>query len=140
MKQIISALIAGLLFGAGLTISTMVDPARVLGFLDVFGNWDPTLVFVMAGGLSVYLPVYYMYVKPRQKTVFGEPCYIPKNTKVDRKLIIGASLFGVGWGLSGICPGPAIVNLSGGLSGILMFVFTMLVGMILASLISRKLS
>lgn len=140
MKQIISALIAGLLFGAGLTISTMVDPVRVLGFLDVFGNWDPTLAFVMAGGLAVYLPVFYLYVKPRQKTIFDEPYQLPQNKQIDRKLLIGASLFGVGWGLSGICPGPAIVNVSGGLIGILIFVLSMLIGMIAATRFSKSLT
>lgn len=140
MKQIIFALISGLLFGAGLTISTMVDPARVMGFLDVFGNWDPTLAFVMAGGLAVYLPVYFLFVKPNKQTVFGEPCQIPQNKNIDAKLLLGASTFGLGWGLSGICPGPAIVNITGGLNGILMFVLSMLVGMIVATRFSKHLT
>lgn len=133
MKQIFFALIAGLLFGIGLTVSTMVDPVRVLGFLNIFGDWDPTLAFVMAGGLAVYLPVFYLYVKPRQTTVFGEPCQIPQKSQIDKPLLMGSTIFGIGWGLSGICPGPALANLSGGVTGIWVFVVTMLLGMILAS-------
>lgn len=133
MKQIFSALICGIIFGIGLTVSTMVDPMRVLGFLDVLGNWDPTLAFVMAGGLAVYLPVFHFYVKPRQTTVFGERCEIPSNNNVDKRLLSGAVLFGIGWGLSGICPGPGITNLSGGVVGIWVFASAMLVGMLLAS-------
>lgn len=133
MKTVIIALIAGLLFGAGLTISTMVDPARVLGFLDVFGSWDPTLAFVMGGGLAVYLPIYQLVIKPRKRTVFNTPCHIPESNKIDARLVIGSILFGLGWGLSGICPGPGITNLSGAEHGILVFVITMLFGMMAAS-------
>lgn len=132
MKTVISALISGLLFGMGLTISGMVDPTKVLAFLDVTGQWDPTLAFVMVGALSLYLPIYYLWVKPRQNTMFGEKLQLPTNSRVDKKLLIGAGVFGVGWGLSGICPGPALVNISGGESGILLFVITMLIGMIVA--------
>ena len=137
MKHIFFALLAGLLFGIGLTVSTMVDPVRVLGFLDVFGDWDPTLAFVMAGGLAVYLPVFYLYVKPRQTTVFGEPCQIPQSSGIDRPLLVGSTIFGIGWGLSGICPGPGLANLSGGLTGIWVFVVTMALGMILATKLKR---
>lgn len=140
MKSIFSGLICGLLFGIGLTISTKVDPARVLGFLDIFGQWDPTLAFVMAGGLAVYLPIFYLVVKPKQKTLFNEPCHIPTNTQIDKKLLTGAAIFGIGWGLRGICPGPALVNLSGGLTSIFAFVISMLIGMIGSNVISRKLN
>lgn len=132
MRQLFTALLSGLFFGSGLTISGMVDPTRVLGFLDILGDWDPTLAFVMAGGLSVYLPIYSVWIKPKQRTVFGESCHIPVNTEIDAKLVAGAALFGLGWGLSGICPGPAITNLSGGQSGMIVFVITMLIGMITA--------
>ncbi len=137
MQQLITALIAGLLFGAGLTISMMVDPERVLDFLDIFGDWDPTLAFVMGGGLAVYLPVYHLFVKPRKTTVFGEPCELPSATQVDSRLLGGAVLFGLGWGLTGICPGPALTNLTGGLTGIFVFVATMLFGMLIAGRLSR---
>ncbi|MGJ8679291.1 DUF6691 family protein [Paraglaciecola sp.] len=137
MKYIISAAISGLILGLGLVISGMVDPAKVIGFLDIFGQWDPTLAFVMAGGLSVYLPVYHLVIKPKGQTLFNQECQIPTNTKLDKKLIFGAILFGIGWGISGICPGPAIVNVSGGQIGILGFVLSMLIGMILTSRFSK---
>ncbi|GAC13823.1 DUF6691 family protein [Aliiglaciecola lipolytica] len=137
MKGIIFGLLSGLLFGIGLTISSMVDPKVVLGFLDLFGAWDPTLAFVMVGGLLVYLPFYHFYVKPKQHTIFGEPCDLPNKKNVDAKLVVGASLFGIGWGLSGICPGPAITNISGGVPGILLFVLAMLIGMMLASRVEK---
>ncbi|MCU7553206.1 YeeE/YedE family protein [Alteromonas sp. ASW11-19] len=137
MKQLLTALIAGLLFGAGLTISMMVDPERVLDFLDIFGDWDPTLAFVMGGGLAVYLPIFHFVVKPRKTTVFGESCDLPSATKVDSKLLGGSVLFGLGWGLSGICPGPALSNLSGGLTGIFVFVATMILGMLIAGRLTR---
>ena len=128
MKQILIGLVTGLLFGAGLTISTMVDPQRVLAFLDIFGNWDPTLAFVMGGGLIEYLPIYYGVVNKRKTTFFSTPCDIPSNQVIDKKLIIGAALFGIGWGVSGICPGPAMTNISSLNSGILVFVIMMLIG------------
>ncbi len=130
MIKVITALISGLLFGAGLTISMMVDPARVLGFLDIFGNWDPTLMFVMGGALLVYMPVYQLYIKKHKETVFSEPCQIPEKTALDRPLVTGAIAFGIGWGLSGICPGPGLTNLSGAQPGIYAFVVSMLIGML----------
>jgi uncharacterized membrane protein YedE/YeeE len=133
MKHNLTALFVGLLFGAGLTISTMVDPARVLAFLDLFGAWDPTLAFVMLGGLAVYLPGYYFLIKPRQSSLLGDPFYVPQKKGVDKPLLIGSTLFGLGWGLSGICPGPGLVNLSGGLPAIWVFVLSMLLGMLVAS-------
>lgn len=133
MKQIIFGLITGLLFGAGLTISTMVDPQRVLAFLDILGDWDPTLLFVMVGGLLVYLPFYYGFIHKRKMTCFGEQCDIPSNTTVDFKLLLGASLFGIGWGLSGICPGPALTNLSAMNPSIIVFIVLMLIGFFIAS-------
>ncbi|MBA6287601.1 YeeE/YedE family protein [Colwellia sp. MB3u-4] len=133
MKHNLTALIAGLLFGAGLTISTMVDPARVLGFLDILGVWDPTLAFVMLGGIAVYLPGYHFLIKPRQSTLLAGDFHVPQKKGVDKPLIIGSTLFGIGWGLSGICPGPGLANLSGGLPAIWVFVLCMLLGMLVAS-------
>ncbi|MBD3584869.1 YeeE/YedE family protein [Salinimonas sp. HHU 13199] len=130
MKQMLTALIAGLLFGAGLTISTMVDPLRVLAFLDVFGDWDPTLAFVMGGALTVYLPVYQFFIKPSKRTLFNEPCHLPDKTRLDAPLLVGAILFGIGWGLSGICPGPGIANLTQGSVEIFVFIAALLIGMI----------
>ena len=129
MKTILTALLAGLLFGAGLTISTMTDPQRVLAFLDIFGQWDPTLAFVMGGALCIYLPVYQWVIKPRQRTLLNTPCHLPQNHKVDKRLVTGAMIFGIGWGLSGICPGPALTNLTGDTQSILYFILPMLAGL-----------
>ncbi|MDU0354432.1 YeeE/YedE family protein [Paraglaciecola aquimarina] len=133
MKLIVSAMLAGLVFGSGLTVSGMVDPIRVLNFLDILGTWDPTLVFVIGGGLSVYLPVYYFMVKPKGKTIFGADCQLPTNSKIDKQLLIGSGLFGLGWGLSGICPGPAMTNLSAAQPELIAFVVSMLLGMFIAN-------
>ncbi|TRY33308.1 YeeE/YedE family protein [Aliiglaciecola sp. M165] len=133
MKNNITALFAGLLMGLGLTISTMVDPQRVLGFLDLLGQWDPTLIFVMGGGLAVYMPLYFLLIHNKNTTAFGTPCDLPSSKQIDKPLVVGAILFGVGWGLSGICPGPALVNISGGATEILIFVVTMLIGMIVGA-------
>jgi uncharacterized membrane protein YedE/YeeE len=133
MKMNLISLIAGLIMGLGLVISTMVDPERVIAFLDIFGQWDPTLMFVMGGGLAVYLPLYFLLVKGKNKTFFGQNCDLPKATIIDKPLIVGAVLFGIGWGLSGICPGPALVNLSGGTIEIFIFVATMAIGMMIGA-------
>ncbi len=139
MKYIVFGLLSGLLFGIGLTISTMVDPQRVLGFLDIFGNWDPTLAFVMGGGLVVFLPFYLFYIRPYKKTIFNETLELPTESSVDKKLIIGAMVFGLGWGLSGICPGPAITNLSGLQFEIVVFVVAMMGGLFIGSSLEKRL-
>lgn len=136
MKLVLSALLCGLLIGVGLVISGMADPIKVLGFLDLFGQWDPTLAFVMGGGLCVYLPLYHFVVKPRQAPVLASIFQLPSKTKTDKRLLMGATIFGIGWGMSGICPGPAMTNLSGGQTDIFLFVIAMLVGMILTNKVS----
>ncbi len=103
---IIMATLAGLLFGAGLTLSGMVNPAVVLGFLDLAGNWNPALLFVMIGALAVALPGYWLL--QGRKPVFAAEQIVPTRRDIDRPLILGAVLFGVGWGIAGICPGPSI--------------------------------
>lgn len=123
------ALLCGLLFGAGLAISQMVDPSKVINFLDIFGNWDPSLAFVMMGGISVFALGYFCIVKKRSKPVLSEQFDLPSNNQIDKKLLLGAVIFGLGWGLAGICPAPAIANISGGDSKILVFIIMMLVGM-----------
>lgn len=133
MTKIAFALLSGLLFGGGLVISNMVNPGLVIGFLDVSGQWNPTLAFVMTGGLLVYLPLYVGLIKSRQKPLLNTHCELPSSTHIDIKLIAGAAIFGIGWGLSGICPGPAIVNLSGLQPATGIFVLTMLGGMIIGS-------
>lgn len=108
--QIIIALVAGTLFGAGLTISDMVNPERVRNFLDLAGSWDPTLAFVMAGGLAV-TAVGYRLIRRRQSPVCGTGFHLPTSTTIDGALVAGAGLFGIGWGIAGMCPGPAIADL-----------------------------
>ncbi|MFT7178993.1 MAG: putative membrane protein YedE/YeeE [Oceanospirillaceae bacterium] len=109
MKRIIIALISGLIFGAGLVISEMVNPVKVQDFLDFFGNWDPSLAFVMGGAVVVTL-FSSRFIMKRKKPIFAERFYMAVTTSIDSRLILGASLFGIGWGLSGYCPGPGILN------------------------------
>lgn len=122
-------LLAGALFGIGLAISGMTDPARVIGFLDVFGKWDPALVFVMAGAVAVYGVGTLLLGR-----VAIEGCKIPstESSPIDRKLLIGAAIFGLGWGLGGFCPGPALANLGALRSQAIVFVPAMAVGMFIA--------
>lgn len=128
---ILFALLAGIIFGAGLTISDMVNPARVLNFLDVAGNWDPTLIFVMAGALAVAIPGYRL-VFARPAPLTGGKFVVPATHRIDLPLVGGAALFGVGWGLAGICPGPAFTDIVTFEPKVYLFVATMLVGMIVA--------
>lgn len=137
MLKMISALLSGALFGVGLAISGMANPAKVIGFLDVAGDWDPTLIFVMGGALLVAL-VAFRFVLSRDRPVLDEGFSLPKRTDVDGRLLGGAALFGVGWGLSGFCPGPAVVALTTGLPAVFAFFAAMLAGMGLYGLVSRR--
>jgi uncharacterized membrane protein YedE/YeeE len=101
----IASLVSGIVFGIGLTISEMINPAKVLGFLDLFGNWDPSLMFVMIGALLVSSPMFHL-IKKREKPIFAENFNFSNNKVIDSKLVIGSALFGAGWGLGGLCPGP----------------------------------
>lgn len=132
-KYNVVALFAGLLFGAGLTISTMVDPARVIGFLDILGAWDPALAFVMLGGIAVYMPLYWLFIRNKNKALLGGPLHLPTKQEIDKPLILGASIFGIGWGITGICPGPAMTNLTSGDIGIFAFIVAMVIGMLIAT-------
>ncbi|MGS2720049.1 DUF6691 family protein [Paraglaciecola aestuariivivens] len=128
MKALVS-LICGLLFGIGLTVSQMVDPNKVLNFLDIFGHWDPSLAFVMIGGIGVFMLGYNLVIKKSSAPIFAQEFDLPTNKKLDKSLIWGAALFGLGWGLAGICPGPAIANLSAAQPKIFVFILMMLLGM-----------
>ncbi len=128
MGRNIAALLAGLIFGLGLTISEMVNPAKVLAFLDLFGNWDPSLAFVMGGALIV-TAIGYRIAWTREKPVFAERFQVPGNRQIDTRLALGAVLFGIGWGLVGLCPGPAISALSFGGVPVLIFLTAMMAGM-----------
>ena len=124
------AALAGALFGAGLVISGMTQPARVIGFLDPLGDWDPSLAFVMAGAVAVYA-VAYAVIRRRARPWFEPRFHVPARADIDAPLVIGAAVFGVGWGLGGLCPGPGIVAAAGGSSSALVFVLAMLAGMYL---------
>jgi uncharacterized protein len=128
MRATVPALISGILFGAGLTLSDMVNPARVLGFLDIAGAWDPTLAFVM-GSAVVASTVGYVMSRRARAPLFGSRFFIPENRQLDRQLIGGAALFGIGWGLVGFCPGPAVAGLIYGLWQPWLFVGSMIAGM-----------
>ena len=136
--KIIIGLIAGLLFGIGLTVSQMVDPNKVKNFLDVFGQWDASLAFVMAGAIAVFSTGYFVLIKKRATSICGDMLDLGMNTIIDAKLLIGAGLFGIGWGLTGICPGPALVNISGGNIKIFVFIFVMILGMKFAGFVKNR--
>lgn len=131
MLQIISSLLIGTLFGVGLAVSEMIDPARVIGFLDVAGRWDPTLVFVMAGALCVSAPAFHYARRAGKAPALATAFALPTRSDIDAPLVGGAAIFGVGWGLSGLCPGPAIAGLSMGVPPIAAFAASMLAGMAL---------
>jgi uncharacterized membrane protein YedE/YeeE len=126
----LAALAAGLLFGLGLIVSGMADPAKVLGFLDLAGQWDPSLALVMGGAIAIGLPAFTL-ARKRQRTLLGEPMQLPTARTIDRRLVLGSLLFGIGWGIAGICPGPALVLLGMASGKGLVFVLAMLAGMLL---------
>ena len=128
MPLIVSAFAAGLLFGLGLIVSQMVNPAKILGFLDLSGPWDPTLAFVFAGALAVAVPGVQLVLR-RGRPVLAEKLSLPGRTDVDAALVAGAALFGVGWGLAGFCPGPAVTALTTGHPTVALFVAAMIAGM-----------
>lgn len=132
-----TALLAGLIFGLGLLLSGMASPAKVLGFLDVAGAWDPSLALVMAGAIAVGL-VAFGVAGQRSRSLLDQPMQLPSNRQIDRRLVGGSVLFGIGWGLAGFCPGPALVALGVGSGPALVFVAAMLAGMKLFDLLERR--
>lgn len=128
MRIPIASLATGIIFGAGLALSDMINPARVLGFLDLAGNWDPSLAFVM-GGAIIPMVIAYALSRRMRTPLFDQSFYIPENRVLDSRLLIGAALFGIGWGLVGLCPGPAIAGLVLGMWQPWLFVAAMLGGM-----------
>jgi uncharacterized membrane protein YedE/YeeE len=139
MRLSVSALVVGIVFGAGLALSDMINPGRVLAFLDVAGAWDPALAFVMAGAL---VPTAIAFaLRPRlARPLFGSAFFIPENRSTDRRLLLGSAVFGAGWGLAGFCPGPAIAGLALGLWQNWLFVAAMLGGMLLERVLQLQLS
>ena len=131
MNKIVS-LFCGIIFGIGLVISEMINPAKVLGFLNIFYEWDPSLAFVMVGALIISTPFFHLF-KKKDKPLFSSNFLISNATEIDKKLIIGSILFGAGWGLNGLCPGPAISSLALLNISSIAFVFWMSMGFYVAS-------
>jgi len=128
--RIVAPLICGLIFGAGLLISGMVQPTKVLGFLDIFGAWDPSLAVVMAAALAVSIPGFVLADRS-ERPWFARQYFRPGKSGIDRPLVAGAAMFGIGWGLVGFCPGPALASLATLSPGVVVFVVAMAVGMVL---------
>src|SRR5215510_7413897 len=126
--QALASFLCGLIFGSGLMISGMTQPAKVLGFLDIFGHWDPTLAFVMAGALAIS-SIGYALARRQVRPVIAAQHFWPKKTDINRPLVIGSMLFGIGWGLVGLCPGPALENLASLSPRVFVFVMAMIAGM-----------
>lgn len=136
-KQLVSAFVVGLVFGLGLLVSGMANPAKVLGFLDIAGQWDPSLALVMGGAVAVGLVAFTLAGK-RKVSLLGEPMRLPTRRDIDKPLVLGSIGFGVGWGLAGFCPGPALVALGAGELKAVVFTAAMLAGMGLYELIERQ--
>jgi uncharacterized membrane protein YedE/YeeE len=135
MKNI-TALIAGLVFGIGLLLSGMADPAKVLGFLDLGGAWDPSLALVMGGAIAIATPAF-AWARRKPSSLLGLPMQLPSRNDVDKPLVLGSLAFGAGWGLVGFCPGPALVSVAAGHPQAWIFVAAMLGGMLVHSLLRR---
>ena len=134
---ILTALLAGLVFGLGLIISGMANPAKVLGFLDLAGAWDPSLALVMAGAIGAgFVP--FLLARNRTRSLIGLQMMLPTTKSIDRKLVVGSSVFGIGWGVAGFCPGPGLVAIGMGEPKALLFVAAMLVGMGLFELLEQR--
>jgi uncharacterized protein len=135
--QLLTALLAGVVFGLGLIISGMTDPARVIGFLDLAGAWNPSLAAVMVGAIAVGL-IAFRIAGARPRALLGDPMQLPSSRKIDRRLILGSLAFGAGWGIAGYCPGPALASLFSGNSEPVIFAGAMLVGMAIFELHERR--
>ncbi len=134
---ILTALLAGLVFGLGLIISGMANPAKVLGFLDLAGAWDPSLALVMAGAIGAgFVP--FLLARNRTRSLIGLQMMLPTAKGIDRRLVVGSSVFGIGWGVAGFCPGPGLVAIGMGEPKALLFVAAMLVGMGLFELLEQR--
>lgn len=131
--RVLSALLIGLVFGLGISISGMANPAKVLNFFDIFGTWDPSLAFVMAGALAVNIPGYRLAFR-RPAPVIEPRFQLPDKRVIDRRLVLGSATFGIGWGIAGFCPGGALPVVSTLEPGVLLFIAALIVGMLLARL------
>lgn len=136
-RHILTAFLAGVVFAIGLLVAGMANPAKVLAFLDLFGAWDPSLALVMGGAIGVGM-IAFRFVGGRKTSLLGEPLHLPTRRDIDRRLVFGSLGFGVGWGLAGFCPGPAVVALGAGELKAAIFVAAMLAGMALFELLERR--
>ena len=132
----LSSFLVGLIFGIGLILAGMTNPAKVIGFLDITGTWDPSLAFVMGGAILVAI-VAFRFAKKRTTNFLGGAMRLPTSDMIDKRLVIGSLLFGAGWGLAGFCPGPAITSIGTGNSKAVIFVIAMIVGMAIFELADR---
>ena len=136
MKSTIS-LVSGIIFGIGLTISGMVNPEKVIGFLNIFGEWDPSLIFVMIGAIVTFSPLFFIF-KKKSKPILNKYFVLPTKTDLDKNLVLGAGLFGIGWGMTGLCPGPAISSFAFLNYYTYIFVFCMFIGFYIGKVILDK--
>lgn len=136
MNSALAAFVAGLIFAVGLAISGMTQPGKVTAFLDLFGNWNPSLAFVMMGAIAVYAALYRI-IRHRPAPLYAAAFSVPTRSDLDARLIGGAALFGVGWGLGGFCPGPAVTSLASGQSSVILFVAAMVAGMFLYQFVDK---
>ena len=134
---VFTSLLAGLVFGLGLLVSGMTNPAKVLGFLDLAGRWDPSLAFVMGGAVAVGF-VAFLFASKRTVSLIGLEMKLPAARQIDRRLVVGSTIFGIGWGVAGFCPGPALVALGMGEAKAIAFVIALLLGMGLFELLERR--
>lgn len=138
--KLLSVLFCGLLFAFGLALSGMTDTTKVIGFLDITGNWNPALLFVMIGTIGTHSLFYFLF-KQRTRPLLAESWHLPTLKSIDKKLIIGSAIFGIGWGTAGICPGPAITALPALLTKeIFIFILSMLIGMLLHHFLIKKIN
>ena len=137
-RTVFVALFSGLVFGVGLALSGMLNPSKVSGFLDIFGLWDPSLAFVMGGGIAINAAGYFFLVK-KGKPLFTSDFHLPKTAVIDRPLLAGSALFGVGWGMAGLCPGPALSSLFLNPADMILFVFIMCAGLKAGAVLKQNL-
>jgi uncharacterized protein len=135
--RIVVSFLLGALFSIGLTVAGMVNPNKVIGFLDLFGSWDPALIFVMGGGVTLNL-ILFKFILKRKNPLLSESFTLPTATAIDKRLVLGSIIFGIGWGIGGICPGPGLANLFTLDSKVLIFVIAMLIGMYLFKIFDEK--
>ena len=137
-RSFLVALVSGLVFGVGLALAGMLNPSKVAGFLDVFGLWDPSLAFVMAGGIAVNATGYFLFVRGG-KPLFSSSFKLPETIQVDRPLLIGSALFGMGWGMAGLCPGPVVSSLLLNPADMVVFVLIMCAGLKAGAVLKQRL-